>query len=158
MPVKLVPLASVRFPSVEFFSALADQMNGQTDKYKRYGSMDLRLGIRITPDAGRDAEAFYGLVFSDYWCDEVKAYRRPEEFPAECTIVGPFSAWKAMFENIEAHGIADDKHTLNRLIHLDDPFHIEAVDQFDADKIYRYMFSLQLFLEEAGRLQVEFAA
>ncbi len=158
MAMKTEPKVTVRFPSVEFFSALAEQMSLQTEKYKKYGYVELRLGIRITADGGFSDEVFYGLVFNDYWCEEVKAYRRPEEFGAECTVAGPYTAWKEMFENIEAHGVADDKHTLNCLIHLDVPFHVEAENQFEADKIYRFIFSLQLFLEEAARLQVEFAA
>lgn len=158
MAVRMEPIIKARFPSTEFFDALGRRMNAQTEKYKRYGNLELRLGIRIEPDKRLKKGAFYGLVFADYFCDEVRAYSRPEEFRADCTVAGPYAAWKEMFENIEAHGIADNKHTLNCLIHLDDPFHVEAADQFEADKVYRYMFTLQLFLEESTGIETQYAA
>ncbi len=158
MAVRMEPALKVRFPSEEFFAALAQRMNAQTEKYKKYGNVDLRLGIRIDPDKRLQRGAFYGLVFADYWCDQVVEPPDPAAFAPDCTIAGPYGAWKEMFDNIEAHGMADERHTLNCLVHLDDPFRIEARDQFEADKIYRYMFSLQLFLEESAGMEVHYAA
>jgi hypothetical protein len=157
MAMRYKPAVKVRFPSTGFFQALADRMNEQTEKYRRFGTVDLRLGVRIEADGRLTRDRSYALMFSGYWCDQVAEPERPEAFIADCTIAGPYRAWKEMFENIEALGAADERHTLNYLVNLDDPFRIEAQDQFEADKLYRYMYSLQLFLEESARLQVEYA-
>lgn len=147
---------ALRFPSLEFFQALQRRMNEQTDKYKKIGTMDFRLVLRIGAPPGAFRAEQYGFVFADYWCEEVRALGDPAAFGAECTIDGPYEAWKEMFENIVAHGRADTKHTLNRLILLERPLRATGDDQTAVDKVYRYQYSLQTFLEEAAALPVEF--
>jgi hypothetical protein len=61
-----------------------------------------------------------------------------------------------MFQNIQRNGKADTHHTLNHLTMLDDPLEAVSPDQYRLDKLYRYNYSLQVFLEEAAALDTRY--
>jgi hypothetical protein len=62
-----------------------------------------------------------------------------------------------MFQNIQRNGKADTHHTLNHLTMLDDPLKALSPDQYRLDKLYRFNYSLQVFLEEAAGLDTRYA-
>lgn len=146
----------VRFPSAEFFAALAAQMNAQEAKYKKVGWMDLRLAIRILPDDNFRSEQLFGLTFDTYSCETARAIGAPAEIDADCVMEGPYWAWKGMFQNICAQGKADPKHTFNYLTLTQWPLKLTGGEQLGVDKVFRFNFSLQLFLEEAAALAIDF--
>lgn len=151
-----------RFPSVEWFQALADRMEAQPEKYRRLGHVDLTLVPRITFPDGR--EAVFRLVFAGPHCRTVDAPPTVAAVrgPHPVVIEGEYTAWREMIESIRTHGQADLKHTLNFLTLPDWPFRLDALDpeagQLDVDRFYRYMATLQAFFDEAASVETEFVA
>jgi hypothetical protein len=60
-----------------------------------------------------------------------------------------------MLESILAHGGADAAHTINSLTHIGDVMKVEYEDPEGHDKFYRFMATIQAFLDEAQHLDVE---
>ncbi len=147
---------TVVFPSLEWFKALRDAMNRQRDKYRRAGWMDMALAVRILPDGAVKQEHVYGIVFDADECVEVRPLKSPKDIGAECAVEGPYSAWKEMIENIQAHGGADRRHTINSLTVLKKPLWITGDDQVGMDKLFRFNYSLQMFFDEAASFKTRF--
>ena len=154
-------MTPLRFPSVEWFRALAARMTAQPEKYRRLGAVDLTLVPRIVfPDGHVE---LYSLVFAGQACRAVTA---PADLaavqgPHPVVIDGEWGAWREMVENVRQHGAADLHHTLNYLTLPDWPFRLEALDpeagQLDVDRFYRYAATLQAFFDEAAGVPTVFA-
>jgi hypothetical protein len=148
-----------RFPSVEWFRALAARMDAQPEKYRRLGGVDLTLVPRIVFPDGR-AET-YALRFEGARCTAVDAPPDPgaARGPHPVLLEGEWAAWREMVENVRAHGGADLQHTLNYLTLPDWPFRLAALDaeagQLDVDRFYRYAATLQAFFDEACTVETE---
>ncbi len=150
--------STVRFPSLEFFEAMQRRMNQDEAKYRAIGVMDVLVGIRVQADGDMEQTRLYTFMFDGYACGEVGEVRDGGEPDLDFVLEGPYGAWKEMFQNIQAHGRADTKHTLNHLTMLDDPLRVAGPDQYRVDKLYRFNYSLQVFLEEAAGIDTEFVA
>ena len=149
---------SVHFPSIDFLLALKDRMNANEAKYRAMGTMDLHLGITIEADASLKDTQRYALLFDGYECLQVETLAEGDEPDLDLTIAGPYGGWKEMFEIICKLGHADTTHTLNHLVMLEDPLRTEGADQYRVDKLYRFAFTVQSFVEEAAGLNVTFAS
>ncbi len=149
---------AVRFPSLEFFRALQERMNRSEAKYKAIGVMDLALGIRVKASGPLQQDRLYALIFDGYGCDGVQEVAKGREPDLDFVIEGSYGAWREMFQNVQQRGKADTRHTLNHLTMLDDPLRAVGPDQYRLDKLYRYNYSLQVFLEEAAGLETQYAA
>jgi hypothetical protein len=153
-------VTTARFPSVEWFRALAARMEAEPEKYRRLGSVDLTLVPRIVFPDGR-AET-YALRFAGARCTAVEAPRdlAAVEGPHPVLVEGEYAAWREMVENVRAHGGADLQHTLNYLTLPDWPFRLEALDpeagQLDVDRFYRYAATLQAFFDEGIAVETQF--
>ncbi len=148
--------AAVTFPSLDFFRALGERMNREEAKYRAIGIMDLALGVRIKADGALHEDKLYLLTFDGYGCEGAEEPARGAALDPDFTIEGPYRAWKEMFQNIQRNGKADTHHTLNHLTMLDDPLEAVSPDQYRLDKLYRYNYSLQVFLEEAAALDTRY--
>lgn len=155
MTVRTEPVA---FPSLRFFQELQRRMNASEPKYRAIGIMDLALGIRVQADEALKQTRLYILRFDGYACEEAREANAGPEPDLDVIIEGPYGAWSAMFQNIQAHGKADTQHTLNHLTMLDDPLRCVGPDQSRIDKIYRYNYSLQSFFNEAAAIATRFVA
>ncbi|MEE9285981.1 MAG: hypothetical protein V3V35_09685 [Dehalococcoidia bacterium] len=150
--------STIRFPSLEFFQAMQERMNQDQPKYRAIGVMDVHLGIRVQADDALGETRLYTLLFDGYRCAGVGEATDDAEPDLDFVLEGPYRSWKEMFQNIQEHGKADTKHTLNHLTMLDDPLRAVGPDQYRLDKLYRYNYSIQVFLEEATGLKTEFAS
>jgi hypothetical protein len=151
------------FPSLAWFEHLAARMAAQPEKYRRLGAMDLTLLPRVTFPDGRTET--YRLVFEGHTCRAVERLEGEARGPLgrhEVVLEGGYDAWREMIENIQRHGRADLRHTLNYLTLPDWPLRLLPVDeeqgQLDVDRFYRYMQSLQEFFDEAAAVETRFAA
>lgn len=156
MSARTVGTRLLLFPSLGFFQALQARMNEHEARYRAIGIMDLYLGVRILPEGVFRKTALYALLFDGYSCEKVEELASASERDLDVVIEGPYGAWKGMFQNIQANGKADTRHTLNHLTMLDDPLRTVGSDQSRVDKVYRYNFSLQSFLNEAAGLESQF--
>jgi hypothetical protein len=137
------------FPSKEFFEELRAHVNANPDLFRRLGTVDMTLVVKIDYDDSSDC---YEITFSGYRCTGVRQLASVANAAKGAVILsGPYSGWREMIDNIVANGHADLEHTLNTLTLLDTPLHIEADNQLDADLFYRYQQNLQEFFDGAGR-------
>jgi hypothetical protein len=138
-----------RFPSKDFFEELAARVNANPDLFRRLGTADMTLVVRVDYD---DKSDFYEITFAGYRCTGVRQLKSFADATRSSVVVsGPYRAWFEMIDNIAAHGRADLEHTLNTLTLMDTPLRVEADNQLDADLFYRYQQNLQEFFDGAGR-------
>jgi hypothetical protein len=137
------------FPSKEFFEELRAHVNANPDLFRRLGTVDMTLVVKIDYDDSSDC---YEIAFSGYHCTGVRHLSSLAGAAKGAVILsGPYSGWREMIDNIVANGHADLEHTLNTLTLLDTPLRIDAENQLDADLFYRYQQNLQEFFDAAGR-------
>jgi hypothetical protein len=140
------------FPSKEFFEELRARANANSNLFKRLGTADMTLVVKI--DYGDSSDCFE-ITFSGYRCAGVRHLASVADAPTGAIILsGPYSGWCEMIENIIANGHADLEHTLNTLTLFDTPLRIDAENQLDADLFYRYQQNLQEYFDGAGRHEV----
>ncbi|MCL0101497.1 hypothetical protein M1O29_00210 [Dehalococcoidia bacterium] len=147
------------FPSAEWFKALQELMNGQKEKYERYGFVDSRAIFVVKPGDGLETEHYYATIFDTYECSDVKELSDGEvkTFDADWVYEGAYGDWKEMIENIKANGHADLDHSLNRLSLLKHPFRVHGIDQMRVDLFYRQQFTFQEFIDESSNVDTTFA-
>ena len=145
----------LRFPSTPWFEELRAIANSNVERLKRLGTVDLALVVKI--DFG-DRSQFYEITFTGYRCVGVRELSAiAEAAPDAVVIEGPYQTWREMVENIQAHGQADLKYTLNTLTLYDTPLRVTSANQLDTDLFYRYQQNLQEFFDGASQLTTYFA-
>ena len=136
------------FPSDAWFGRLAAAAYDDPETFARLGFAELRLAVEVVGD-GRARR--FGIVLDGYDVEYAGELTDELEFAPEATITGPIDAWREMVENIDAHGGADNEHTLNRLTMAGVPLTVEAVDPMGRDKFYRYAETLQTLFDGTAR-------
>ena len=149
------------FPSEEWFRQLQQAMDNEAEKYRRLGSTDLTLHVKINFEDGR-AE-IYKLIFAGYRCAEIKQVDTPDLGPGKnaAVIEGDYQTWKDMVEDIIRNGGASLEETLNYLTLPDVPMRVWSSgdeDQLDVDRFYRFNESLQQFFNAAANVETKFRA
>lgn len=135
--------------SKEFFEELAARANANPDLFRRLGTADMTLVVKVDY---ADKSDNYEITFAGYRCTGVRQLKRIADADKGAVIVsGSYTAWREMIENIVVNGHADLEHTLNTLTLMDTPLKVEADNQLDADLFYRYQQNLQEFFDGAGR-------
>lgn len=142
------------FPSVEWFKILCDEVNANPDRFRRLGTVDIKLVAKIDyPHASR----FFEILFAGYRCLGVREIVGPQASGADAVVLeGSYEAWRAMIENIRTHGQADLEHTLNALTLFDEPLRVTAENQLDLDLFYRYQQNLQEFFDASAKFSTEY--
>ncbi|MCA1847049.1 MAG: hypothetical protein LC792_28430 [Actinobacteria bacterium] len=146
-------MTTIAFPSLEWLELLQARMNGQPEKYGRFGTADCRFVLRIDPDEdGAAGDVIrYGVVFEEYTCPEVTEVEDEADFDPDFVLSGPRAAWTEMVVNIAAHGKADRSHTINRLTLIKKPLRVERTnDQVRMEKFFQFNYTIQAFLDEGG--------
>lgn len=147
----------VRFPSQEFFQGLRDRVNANPDRFRRLGTVDMTLVVKI--DYDDSSSECYEIVFSGYRCVSVAPVAAVSQVSSEAVVLsGSYSSWREMIENIVANGQADMDHTLNTLTLLDEPLRIDSANQLNTDLFYRYQQNLQEFFDGAAPVHPYVAA
>ncbi|MAG31935.1 MAG: hypothetical protein CL908_13690 [Deltaproteobacteria bacterium] len=137
---------SIRFPSLEFFRALQQRSKEDADAFEKLGVCDTTFGIRVGSD-------LYRIAFEVYECTEVD--ETTDASSLDFVLTAPVELWKEMFESVLANAGADAEHTINSLTHLGDVMKVEYEDPEGHDRLYRFMATIQEFLDEAQHLDVE---
>lgn len=143
-----------RFPSVDWFEAVARALAADRERLRRLGYVDATVGVRI--DDGSEAIGFV-LEFGAYGVKRVRQTDTPEA-DADFTIAGSAAAWREMVENIRANGEADLNHTLNRLTMAGTPLKVVAADQLQEDLFFRFNQSLQALFDASASVETAFGA
>ncbi len=144
------------FPSEEFFEALRQRANSDPERWRRLGTVDMTLVVKIDyPDR---AEC-YEIVFAGYRCVRTRRIASPANAAKGAIVLeGPYTAWREMIDNIAANGQADLEHTLNTLTLMDTPLHVDSDNQLDTDLFYRYQENLQQFFDGAAAISAPLVA
>ncbi len=154
-----VVIKNAIFPSVEWFQALGELMNAQTEKYRRFGFVDSRGVFSVKANDEMDRDRFFGAVFEVYECVDVQELSAAEVrgFDPDWVFKGAYGDWKEMIENIRVNGRADSDHTLNRLSLLRHPFDVHGEDQTRVDLFHRLQITFQEFIDESASVDTAFS-
>ena len=134
--------------SLELFTALAAEMNAHPDRYRPLGEADMDAVI-VMRDEPRPSFAVR-LVFEEIRCEHV-VQAEPDE-PCEYRLVGPLSAWRAMFDDIVANGRATGLQTINSLALLGNDIALGGSDPMGLDKFSRFNQTLQEVFDGASKV------
>lgn len=137
------------FPSVEWFQAIADIINGD-EEYRKCGTCDAVVGIQV-------GERLFQLDFEAFEVTGVKELTATDPRDLDFTLVLPFDQWKEMIENIRQNGHADLSHTLNSIDLASPEEFAQAEDYYRRDKFYRFNQSFQVFFDTAAKIETEYA-
>jgi hypothetical protein len=134
------------FPSLEFFKALQQRTKDEAAAFEKLGYCDTTFGIRV-------GDALYRVAFEIYECVDVSEGADPGAL--DFVLSAPEGVWKEMLESIVANRGADAAHTINSLTHIGDVIKVEYEDPEGHDRFYRFMVTIQAFLDEAQHLDLE---
>ncbi len=137
---------SIQFPSLEFFRALQQCAKDDANTFEKLGVCDTTFGIRVGSD-------LYRIAFEVYECTEVD--ETSDAASLDFVLTASVALWKEMFQSVLANGGADAAHTINSLTHVGDLMKVEYEDPEGHDRLYRFMATIQEFLDEAQHLDVE---
>lgn len=144
---------AVKFPSTEFFQALADRMGADRATFEKFGYCDTRMGVAILGDPRR----VFALTFDVYECTDARELDPSDGEGLDFVLEAGPDVWEEMLRAIREHGGADAAHSLNTLSHLGDRMRVAYEDPEGHDKFYRFIVSLQAFFDLAREMEVEFA-
>ena len=141
---------ALTFPSVEWFQALADIAN-EDQHFKKFGSLDAIIAWKV-------GAKVYNVTFDVLDVRDVREASEAEMRDTDFVIELQPDQWQQMIEDIKANDTAGGEWTLNSLdISADDPIHFSATgDGYREDKFFRYNPSLQVFIDNASRLDTVF--
>ncbi len=144
---------SVKFPSLEFFGELATRMNADRPTFEKLGFCDIVLGVQVV---GKTSH-LYALTFEVFECTDVRELRDASEVELEFTLEAPAALWREMIESIQKNGLALPEYTLNSLSHIGDRMQVVYDDPEGHDKFYRFMATLQEYINLTRDLEIEWA-
>jgi hypothetical protein len=148
---------AVRFPSLEFFQALQEQMRTERDRFRQLGYFDTTFGVCVR-DASLPGGAWQGVLsFEVFDCVGVRQADLSKG-AVDFTLDGDLSVWADMLRNIQTHGAADTAHSINTLTHLGNQLRCVYDDPDGHDKLYRFAESVQEFFDLAAKLDIVFPA
>ncbi len=137
---------SIAFPSLEFFKALQQRTKDEVVAFEKLGVCDTTFGVRV-------GDELYRIAFEIYECTEVDECDDPA--PLDFVLSAPVELWREMFQSVVENAGADAEHTINSLTHVGDIMKIEYEDPEGHDCFYRFMATIQAFLDEAKHLDVD---
>jgi hypothetical protein len=138
----------MKINTIEFFSALATEMNAHPERYTHLGEADMDAVIVMQYDHG--GVFAVRCAFEGIRCEHV--VEADPDSPCEYRLVGPLAAWQAMFDDIVEHGRATGFQTINSLALLGDDIALGGTDPMGLDKFSRFNQTLQEFFDGAGTL------
>ncbi len=144
---------AIKFPSVEFFQELANRMQTNAAGFEKLGFCDTTMGVKVDGDGSH----LYGMTFEVFDCIDVRELSSPSDLELDFTLEAPLSLWKEMFESIKKTGQPEPAYTLNSLSHVGDRMKVVYDDPEGHDKFYRFMATIQAFVDQASDLEIEWA-
>jgi len=144
---------AIKFPSLEFFQELARRMNANPAAFEKLGFCDTVMGMRVL---GKNPQ-LYSLTFDVFECSDVRELSSPEGAGFDFVLEAPLALWKEMFESIQKTGHPAPAYTLNSLSHVGDRMKVVYDEPEGHDKFYRFMATIQAFVDQAADLDIEWA-
>ena len=144
---------AVKFPSVEFFLELASRMRADRVTFEKLGFCDTVMGVQISGESPH----LYALTFEVFECNDVRELRDASEAELDFTLEAPAALWREMIESIQKNGMALPAYTLNSLSHIGDRMKVIYDDPEGHDKFYRFMATLQEYINLTRDLEIEWA-
>jgi hypothetical protein len=145
---------AVKFPSVDFFQELARRMKANTGEFEKLGFCDTVMGVKVTGASPH----LYSLKFDVFECSDVRELSSSSGAGFDFTLEAPLALWKEMFEVIQkGGGLPTPAYTLNSLSHVGDRMKVVYDDPEGHDKFYRFMATIQAFVNQAADLKIEWA-
>ena len=138
----------MKVQSLEFFTALAAEMNAHPERYRPLGEADMDAVI-VMRDTGQPSFAVR-LTFEGIRCEHV--VDTEPDAPCEYRLTGPLSAWQTMFGDIVTNGRATGLQTINSLALLGDDIALGGSDPMGLDKFSRFNQTLQEFFDGASNV------
>jgi len=144
---------AVKFPSVEFFNALRDQMTIEQAQFRRLGFIDTIFGVSVGQNG---TSRNFVLAFEVFELTDVREVGELDLGRLDFAIEGDAPVWREMIESIMRHGEADAAHDLNTLTHFGEALKVRYADPEGHDKLYRFMESIQEFFDLSSKVEVTF--
>jgi len=144
---------AIKFPSVEFFHELARRMQQNAAEFEKLGFCDTVMGVKVD---GPESH-LYALTFDVFDCSDVREIGGFGDAELDFTLEAPLALWKEMFESIQKSGHPEPAYTLNSLSHVGDRMKVIYDDPEGHDKFYRFMATLQAFVDQAADLEIDWA-
>jgi hypothetical protein len=132
--------------TLPFFRSLQSTMNADPERFRILGDADTTFAI-VMEDGTRTFRV--RVRFEGLSCPEVTAGASGDA--VDFSLVGPMSAWKAMFDDIFTNRRATGLQTINSLVLLGDEVGLVGDDPMGLDKFSRFNQTLQEFFDGAAR-------
>lgn len=139
----------MKIDDVGFFKLLQSEMNADPDRFRLLGDADIVFAIVM--EDGR-ATFRVRVRFEELACVEVGP--GAPDTVVDFSLVGPLTAWQAMFDDVLANGRATGLETINSLVLLGDEVRLVGDDPMGLDKFSRFNQTLQEYLDGAARAAV----
>jgi len=140
------------FPSVEWLQAVAD-VTEKDERYRHFGRCDAIVGLRI-------GDGLFSLTFDVF--DILDILETTEDALRDADFVLSMSSgqWIDLIKDIQANGTASLPYTLNSLdLKLTGGLASSVTgDGYRLDKFFRFNESLQLFFDNAAKVETTFAS
>jgi len=144
---------AIKFPSIDFFQELARRMEENAMQFEKLGFCDTVMGMKVDGETPH----LYALTFDVFDCSDVRELASAGDTELDFILEAPLSLWREMFESIRKNGQPEPAYTLNSLSHVGDRMKVVYDDPEGHDKFYRFMATLQAFVDQASDLEIEWA-
>jgi hypothetical protein len=144
---------AIKFPSIDFFQELARRMSADAAKFEKLGFCDTVMGVKVDGNPPH----LYALTFEVFDCTDVRELAKADDAELDFLLEAPLSLWREMFESIQKAGHPEPAYTLNSLSHVGDRMKVVYDDPEGHDKFYRFMATLQAFVDQSAHLEVEWS-
>ena len=139
-----------KFPSVEWFKAIQDLVNGD-DRIRKLGTCDAVMGVKVQDKA-------FEITFEAFDCTGVREISEADLANTDFYLEASYETWQEMLENISQSGGQPDRHlTLNTIDFLAPDGFAKSDDQSRKDRFYRYGQTFQQFFNASAEIKTEFA-
>ena len=140
-----------KFPSVEWFKAIQDLVNGD-DRIRKLGTCDAVMGVKVQDKA-------FEITFEAFDCTGVREISEAELANTDFYLDASYETWQEMLENISQSGGKPDRQlTLNTIDFLAPEGFAKSDDQSKKDSFYRYGQTFQMFFNSSAEVDTKFAA
>ncbi len=144
---------AIKFPSLDFFQELARRMEANPAEFEKLGFCDTVMGVKVDGETSH----LYALTFDVFDCSDVRELSSPDGAEFDFMLEAPLPLWKEMFESIQKNGHPEPPFTLNSLSHVGDRMKVVYDDPEGHDKFYRFMATIQAFVDQSSDLEIEWA-
>jgi hypothetical protein len=128
-------------------------MEANAAEFEKLGFCDTVMGVKVDGETSH----LYSLTFDVFDCSDVRELSSPKGAEFDFMLEAPLPLWREMFESIQKNGHPEPAYTLNSLSHVGDRMRVVYDDPEGHDKLYRFMATIQAFVDQASDLEIEWA-